>query len=210
MAWCPYRYRCDLFPKWVILYFCKIAITLIALTVAKKGHKNKKWLVSSIPSLQRHISVGMSMKLWRFLWHLKELKPILSWKMYRSPKGSCIPKMHFFSLDESKIKYGFKDIKRWNICTMSTNIIPRSNCIRKETTHVPQWFTFEFMEGVTTTLPVQWSAESRKFVFKIRRRLIVTPSYVFAECAYTNDDQIMIPTPVPDRALNDMNLAMHR
>ena len=29
------------------------------------------------------------------------------------------------------------------------------------------------MEGVTTTLPVQWSAESRMFVLKIRRRLII-------------------------------------
>ena len=67
---------------------------------------------------------------------------------------------------------GFKDIERWNISKMN-NIIPRSNCAKKETTHVPQWFTFEFMEGVTTTLPVQWSAESRKFVFKIRRRLII-------------------------------------
>ena len=69
-----------------------------------------------------------------------------------------------FSLDESKIKYGFKDIERWNISKMS-NIIPRSSCIRKETTHVPQWFTFEFMEGVTTTLPVQWSGGVEEVCF---------------------------------------------
>ena len=55
------------------------------------------------------------------------------------------------------------------------------------------------MEGVTTTLPVQCSAETRKF--KIRRRLYHSQS--FAECAYTNDDQIMIPTPVPHRLRKD-------
>ena len=99
MVGCPYRYRCDWFPIWVRLYFCKIAITVIAkvaLRVANKGHKNKKWLVSSILCLQRHLSEGVSMKLWRLLWYLKELKPTLSWKRYRSHKGSCIPKRLFF------------------------------------------------------------------------------------------------------------------
>ena len=59
MVRCPRRYRCDWFPKWVRSYFCRIAITLIAkvaLRVAKKGHKNKKWFVSSIRWLQRHLS----------------------------------------------------------------------------------------------------------------------------------------------------------
>ena len=92
--------QCDWFPKWVRRYFCKIAITVIAevaLRVAKKVHKNKKWLVSSIPWLQRNFSEGVSMKLWRYFFlYLKELRPTLSWKRYRSPKGLCIPKIHFF------------------------------------------------------------------------------------------------------------------
>ena len=99
MVWCPYRYRCDWFAKWFRLYFCKICITLlakVALWAAKKGHENKKWLVSSIPWLQRHISEGVSIKLWHFLWYLKKLKPTLNWRRYRSPKGSWIPKMFFF------------------------------------------------------------------------------------------------------------------
>ena len=50
---------------------------------------------------------------------------------------------------------GFKNTEKWNIIKTSNNIIPRSNCDRRETTHVP----------------VQWSAESWELVFKIRRRL---------------------------------------
>ena len=95
----PYIYRCDWFPKWFRLYFCKICITLlakVALWIAKKGHKNRKWLVSSIPLLQRHISEGVSMKLWHFLWYLKGLRPTLNWSRYRSPNGSCMPKIFFF------------------------------------------------------------------------------------------------------------------
>ena len=65
----------------------------------------------------------------------------------------------------------FKNIERWNIIKMSNNIIPRSSCVGKETTHVPQRFAYEFMKGVIITLSVQWSAESWEFVFKIRRRL---------------------------------------
>ena len=40
-------YRCDWFPKWFRLYFCKICITLLAKVargIAKKGHKNRKWI----------------------------------------------------------------------------------------------------------------------------------------------------------------------
>ena len=64
--------------------------------VANKWQKNMKWFVSSIPWLHRHLPEGVSMKLWHFLWYLKELKPTLSWKRYRSPKGSCTPKIHLF------------------------------------------------------------------------------------------------------------------
>ena len=120
MAWYQYRCMCDLFPEWVRSYFCKIAITLIAkvaLTVAKIGHKNKKWLVSSMPWLQRHISEGVLMKLWSFLWYLKELKPTLSCKMYRSPKGSCIPNMHFF--------FGRIKDKIWFLRTLKDGISPK-------------------------------------------------------------------------------------
>ena len=105
-----------------------LSYTIIIWKKAKKGHKNKKWLVSSISWLRRHLSEGVSMKLWRFLWYLKELRHTLSWNRYRSPKGSCIPKI-LFSLDESKIKYGFKNTERWNVVKMSNDDIPRSNFV---------------------------------------------------------------------------------
>ena len=121
---------------------------------------------------------------------------------------------YFFSLDESQIKYVFKDIERWNIIKLSNNIIPRSNCIGKEKTHVPQWLAsgkkqLMILNDLHANTTVQCSAESREFVFKIRRRLF-SHSYVFAECAYTKDDQIMIHITIPHRALDDMNLVMHR
>ena len=34
----------------------------------------------------------------------------------------------------------FKNTERWNIIKMSNNIIPRSNCVGKETTDVPSCF----------------------------------------------------------------------
>ena len=37
---------------------------------------------------------------------------------------------------------GFKNTERWNIIKMSNNIIPRSNCVGKETAPVPQRFAF--------------------------------------------------------------------
>ena len=40
----------------------------------------------------------------------------------------------------------FKNIERWNIINMRNNIIPRSCCVGKETTHVPQRFACEFMK----------------------------------------------------------------
>ena len=118
MVWCPYRYRCDWFPKWFRLYFCRICITLlakVALWATKNGHENKKWLVSSIPWVKRHLSEGVSMKLWRFLWYLKKLKPTLYWVRYRSPKGSCIPKMFFF--------FGRINDKRWSLRILIDGIL---------------------------------------------------------------------------------------
>ena len=96
----PYKYKCDWFPKWLRLYFCKIFITLaakVALWVAKRRHENRKWLVSSIPSLQRHTPEGVSMNLWHVLWYLKELKPTLNWKRYWSPKGDHVYQKCFLS-----------------------------------------------------------------------------------------------------------------
>ena len=49
-----------------------------------------------------------------------------------------VDKKYFFSLYESKTKYGFKNTERWNVVKMSNDVIPSSNCVGKETTHVPQ------------------------------------------------------------------------
>ena len=46
-----------------------------------------------MPRLQWHISEGVSVKLWRYLWLLKGLKLTLNWKSYRKPTGSCMPKI---------------------------------------------------------------------------------------------------------------------
>ena len=61
------------------------------------------------------------------------------------------------------------------------------------------------MKGVAITLPVQWSAESWELVFKIRRLTAHSLVYLQAECAYTNNDQILIPILIPHSALNAMN-----
>ena len=98
MAWCPYRYRCDLFPKWVRLYFCKIAITLIAkvaLTVAKKDTKIRSDWYLQYPDYKDIYQKGCQWSYDDFCDILRNLSR-LTWKMYRSPKGSCIPEMHFF------------------------------------------------------------------------------------------------------------------
>ena len=108
MVWWPYRYRRDWFPRPFRLYFCRICIILLAKVIlwsAKKGHENKKWLVSSIPWLQRHLSEGVSMKLWRFLWCLNRLRPTLNWRRYQVLQGHVY--QMFFSSDESKIQCDF-------------------------------------------------------------------------------------------------------
>ena len=56
-------------------------------------------------------------------------------------------------------------------CQNDDNIIPRSNCIWEETTHVSRRLASYFMKGIIIILTVQKSAVSREFVFKIRRRL---------------------------------------
>ena len=109
----PYIYRCDWFPKWFRLYFCKICITLlakVALWIAKKGHKNRKWLVSLIPLLQRHISEGVSMKLWHFLWYLKGLRPTLNWSRYEL----SIIRDHLNNIKEpNRLDYDNRTVKRF-------------------------------------------------------------------------------------------------
>ena len=84
------------FPRWFKLFLPKISITLtakFALWFAKRGHANKQWLVSSISWLHSQILEGISAKLWNILWYLTGLKFTLNWKIYRSPKGSCTPKV---------------------------------------------------------------------------------------------------------------------
>ena len=63
---------------------------------------------------------------------------------------------------------------------MSDGIIPRGNCIWKETTHVSRRATSYFMKDIIIiiTLTVQGSAVSWEFVFKIRRR-VVTHNLMF-------------------------------
>ena len=98
-----YRYRCDWFPKRVGSYFCKIAINI-------NRQWSSKWFLSSIPWLQRHLSEGVSMKLWHVLWYLKEFKPLsepLSWSKYRKDP---LYQKYIFSLDE-KTKYVLRTLK---------------------------------------------------------------------------------------------------
>ena len=55
---------------------------------------------------------------------------------------------------------------------MSDNTVPRSNCIRKEATHVYRRVASYFMEGNVNILTVQRSAMLREVVFKIRRDVV--------------------------------------
>ena len=64
---------------------------------------------------------------------------------------------------------------------MIDNIIPRSNRIWEENTHVSRRLASYFMKGIIIILTVQRSAVSREFVFKIRRRLFYSQSYVSVE-----------------------------
>ena len=57
------------------------------------------------------------------------------------------------------------------------------------------------MKGVTITVPLPWSTESWELVFLDKKASYPSHSYVFPECVYTNDDQIMIPILIPHRAL---------
>ena len=134
---CPYRYNFESFPKWFKSYFCRISVTQaasVALLEAWEGHENKKWFVSSVPWLQGHRSVGVSTKLCRFLWDLKELKPILSWKRYRTPIGSCIPKVLILF---GRKDMNFENANWWDILKVCNDIIPRSNRIREKAVQVP-------------------------------------------------------------------------
>ena len=49
------------------------------LWAVKRGHSNRKCSVDSIPELHWHASVGVSLKLWLFLWEFKWLNPTRSW-----------------------------------------------------------------------------------------------------------------------------------
>ena len=138
--------------------FCKISITLVAkvaLWAANKGHKHKKWLISSIPWLQRHISEGVSMKLWHFLWNIKQLKTTLYWRRYRSPKGVMYTKNVFF--------FGRIMDKIWSLRIFIDGILSkwvitvRNNCIWEETIHVSRRATSYSMKGIIIILTVQRS-----------------------------------------------------
>ena len=67
-----------------------------------------------MPWLQRQVSVGVSIKLWFLLWLLKGLKPTLNCKIYRIPKGSCIPKM--------LLNLGRKKALRWFLSLLKEGI----------------------------------------------------------------------------------------
>ena len=96
MERCPYKYNSDWLLKWLRLFLRKISITLTAkVTLWGKKDKKRKWMTSSTPQLQWQISEWVSRKLWWLLWLLRGLKFTLSWKGYRSPNGSCTPKIHF-------------------------------------------------------------------------------------------------------------------
>ena len=92
----PYKYKFSSSERWFKLFRINIGITSVAsntLLVAWKGHLNRKCFVFSAPILQRHMSEGVSIKLWRFLWLLSGLKPNLSWNKKRIPVGSWILKI---------------------------------------------------------------------------------------------------------------------
>ena len=67
----------------------------------------------------------------------------------------------------------FRAINCWNIIKVGDNIIPRSNCIRKETFNVSRRATFYFMKGIVIVLTAQRSAVSREFVLVIRRHVVL-------------------------------------
>ena len=65
----------------------------ISLCLAKFGQSNKKCSVDSTPVPHWHMSLGVSRKLWVFLWDLSWLSPTRSWYMYFKLSGSWILKM---------------------------------------------------------------------------------------------------------------------
>ena len=75
--------------------FCRrmlvISTAKRTLWIANWKHSKRKWLVSSIPWLQIQMSVGVSRNLWRNLWLLNGLNPVLNWNRLWSPIGSWIP-----------------------------------------------------------------------------------------------------------------------
>ena len=64
-----------------------------SLCLVKRGHDNKKCSVDSIPVPQWQSSLGVSLKLWFFLWDLSRLSPTRSWNKYFKLSGSCILKV---------------------------------------------------------------------------------------------------------------------
>ena len=65
----------------------------VSLCLAKIGHNKKKCSVDSTPVPHWHMSVGVSRKLWFFLWDLSWLSPTRSWYTYFRFSGSWILKM---------------------------------------------------------------------------------------------------------------------
>ena len=57
---------------------------------------------------------------------------------------------HTFGL-RTKKSYNmiFKDIKRWRTLKMCNKYVPRRNCVREKTLHVPLWSAYQSTKGVT-------------------------------------------------------------
>ena len=138
MELCPYKYNFSSFDRWFKLFLIKIGITSVAsdaLLIAWKGHLNRKCFVSSAPKLQRHLSEGISPKLWWSLWLLRGLKPNLSWNKKRIPVGSWILKILLLGGRKKCKKVSFEHVIRWYICEVFNKDIPRWYSIRKKAHH---------------------------------------------------------------------------
>ena len=96
-----------------------------------------------------------------------------------------------------------------DVVKMNDDVIPRSNCVGKET-------LVYLMTNILIRVRCYYSFACTKVCgvvgvcFKDKKASCHSQSYVFAKCAYTNDDQIMIPSTIHSRASSDMNLTMHR
>ena len=108
---CPYKYMLTSLPRWFRLFFVRTSITFVAKTArcdAWRGHRKRKWDVSSLPVPQKQALEGVSLKLWLFLWLCNGLSPNLIWKRYFVVWGSWMLKILLPAGRKSETRWCFK------------------------------------------------------------------------------------------------------